>query len=75
MASNNTMGAAGMSAQTLWQGSSKGYFFPPAGAQKVITDVTTSSQRAGALGKLGFCFGVGIIFGSVLGGVLSTKFG
>ncbi|NXR32927.1 S22AI protein, partial [Zosterops hypoxanthus] len=45
------------------------------GAQKVITDVTTSSQRAGALGKLGFCFGVGIIFGSVLGGVLSTKFG
>ncbi|NXI22472.1 S22AI protein, partial [Sterrhoptilus dennistouni] len=45
------------------------------GAQKVITDVTSSSQRAGALGKLGFCFGVGIIFGSVLGGVLSTKFG
>ncbi|TRZ20380.1 hypothetical protein HGM15179_006708 [Zosterops borbonicus] len=44
------------------------------GAQKVITDVTSSSQRAGALGKLGFCFGVGIIFGSVLGGVLSTKF-
>uniref|UniRef100_A0A8C3MFX7 Uncharacterized protein n=1 Tax=Geospiza parvula TaxID=87175 RepID=A0A8C3MFX7_GEOPR len=31
------------------------------GAQKVITDVTTPSQRAGALGKLGFCFGVGII--------------
>ncbi|NWZ70278.1 S22AI protein, partial [Acrocephalus arundinaceus] len=45
------------------------------GAQKVITDMTTSSQRAGALGKLGFCFGVGIIAGSVLGGVLSTKFG
>ncbi|NXY34187.1 S22AI protein, partial [Pomatorhinus ruficollis] len=45
------------------------------GAQKVITDMTSPSQRAGALGKLGFCFGVGIIFGSVLGGVLSTKFG
>ncbi|NXK64565.1 S22AI protein, partial [Sylvietta virens] len=45
------------------------------GAQKVITDMTTPSQRAGALGKLGFCFGVGIIAGSVLGGVLSTKFG
>ncbi|NXB75410.1 S22AI protein, partial [Donacobius atricapilla] len=45
------------------------------GAQKVITDMTTSSQRAGALGKLGFCFGVGIIAGSALGGVLSTKFG
>ncbi|NWV09965.1 S22AI protein, partial [Ptilonorhynchus violaceus] len=45
------------------------------GAQKVITDVTTPSQRADALGKLGFCFGIGIIAGSVLGGVLSTKFG
>lgn len=45
------------------------------GAQKVITDVTTPSQRAGALGKLGFCFGVGIITGSAVGGVLSTKFG
>ncbi|NWV83971.1 S22AI protein, partial [Dasyornis broadbenti] len=43
------------------------------GAQKVITDVTTPSQRAGALGKLGLCFGVGIIAGSALGGALSTK--
>ncbi|NXC93537.1 S22AI protein, partial [Certhia familiaris] len=45
------------------------------GAQKVITDMTTPSQRAGALGKLGLCFGVGIISGSAVGGVLSTKFG
>ncbi|NXR94345.1 S22AI protein, partial [Hypocryptadius cinnamomeus] len=45
------------------------------GAQKVITDMTSPSQRAGALGKLGFCFGVGIIAGSAVGGVLSTKFG
>ncbi|NWW61060.1 S22AI protein, partial [Ifrita kowaldi] len=45
------------------------------GAQKVITDMTTPSQRAGALGKLGLCFGVGIIAGSALGGVLSTKLG
>ncbi|XP_059705009.1 solute carrier family 22 member 18 [Haemorhous mexicanus] len=45
------------------------------GAQKVITDVTTPSQRAVALGKVGFCFGVGIIAGSAMGGVLSTKFG
>ncbi|NXA98484.1 S22AI protein, partial [Melanocharis versteri] len=45
------------------------------GAQKVITDMTAPSQRAGALGKLGLCFGVGIIAGSALGGVLSTKFG
>ncbi|NXU97960.1 S22AI protein, partial [Cettia cetti] len=45
------------------------------GAQKVITDMTSPSQRAAALGKLGFCFGVGIIAGSALGGVLSTQFG
>ncbi|NXS74391.1 S22AI protein, partial [Pandion haliaetus] len=45
------------------------------GAQKVITDLTTPSQRTDALGKLGLCFGIGIIIGSALGGVLSTKFG
>ncbi|NXJ95317.1 S22AI protein, partial [Corythaixoides concolor] len=45
------------------------------GAQKVITDHTTPSKRAGALGKLGLCFGISIIIGSALGGVLSTKFG
>ncbi|XP_041894467.1 solute carrier family 22 member 18 isoform X2 [Corvus kubaryi] len=45
------------------------------GAQKVITDMTTPSQRAGALGRLGLCFGVGIIAGSALGGVLSAKLG
>ncbi|NXA11503.1 S22AI protein, partial [Sapayoa aenigma] len=45
------------------------------GAQKVITDMTTPSQRADALGKLGLCFGIGIIAGSALGGVLSSKFG
>lgn len=45
------------------------------GAQKLITDLTTPSQRADALGKLGLCFGVGIIIGSALGGVLSTTFG
>ncbi|NWH70682.1 S22AI protein, partial [Piaya cayana] len=44
------------------------------GAQKVITDLTTPAQRADALGKLGLCFGIGIIIGSALGGVLSTKF-
>ena len=45
------------------------------GAQKVITDLTAPSERAAALGKLGLCFGVGIIIGSALGGVISTKFG
>ncbi|NXV49650.1 S22AI protein, partial [Uria aalge] len=61
-------------AQSLWQDSFMGLFFP-AGAQKVITDLTAASQRADALGKLGLCFGIGIIIGSALGGVLSTKFG
>ncbi|XP_074903158.1 solute carrier family 67 member A1 [Buteo buteo] len=45
------------------------------GAQKLITDLTTPSQRTDALGKLGLCFGIGIIIGSALGGILSTKFG
>ncbi|XP_042691838.1 solute carrier family 22 member 18 isoform X2 [Centrocercus urophasianus] len=45
------------------------------GAQKVITDLTAPSERAAALGRLGLCFGVGIIIGSALGGVISTKFG
>ncbi|NXF99266.1 S22AI protein, partial [Sakesphorus luctuosus] len=45
------------------------------GAQKIITDMTTPSQRADALGKLGFCFGIALISGSALGGILSSKFG
>ncbi|XP_071414913.1 solute carrier family 22 member 18 [Pithys albifrons albifrons] len=45
------------------------------GAQKVITDMTTPSQRADALGKLGLCFGIALISGSALGGILSNKFG
>lgn len=45
------------------------------GAQMIITDLTTAQERAGALGKLGLCFGVGIIVGSSLGGYLATRFG
>ncbi|XP_060624373.2 solute carrier family 22 member 18 [Anolis sagrei] len=45
------------------------------GAQMVITDLTTPAKRADALGKLGLCFGVGIIIGSSLGGTLATNFG
>ncbi|XP_063800225.1 solute carrier family 22 member 18 [Pseudophryne corroboree] len=45
------------------------------GAQMVVTDLTTDQERAGALGKLGLCFGLGIIIGSSLGGFLATKFG
>ncbi|KAM3855914.1 solute carrier family 22 member 18 [Vipera latastei] len=45
------------------------------GAQMVITDLTTPAKRADALGKLGLCFGIGVILGSSLGGILTTKFG
>ncbi|XP_043825583.1 solute carrier family 22 member 18 [Dromiciops gliroides] len=45
------------------------------GAQMVITDLTPPADRPGALGKLGLCFGIGVILGSLLGGMLNTKFG
>lgn len=45
------------------------------GAQMIITDLTTAEERAGSLGKLGLCFGVGIIIGSSLGGYIATTFG
>nr|XP_020644390.1 solute carrier family 22 member 18 [Pogona vitticeps] len=45
------------------------------GAQMVITDLTTPAERGDALGKLGLCFGAGIIVGSSLGGTLATTFG
>ncbi|XP_015744532.1 solute carrier family 22 member 18 [Python bivittatus] len=45
------------------------------GAQMVITDLTTLAKRPDALGKLGLCFGIGVILGSSLGGILTTNFG
>ncbi|MEE6499379.1 hypothetical protein FKM82_003429 [Ascaphus truei] len=45
------------------------------GAQMVVTDLTPAHERADALGKLGLCFGLGIIIGSSLGGSLATRFG
>ncbi|XP_027724483.1 solute carrier family 22 member 18 [Vombatus ursinus] len=45
------------------------------GAQMVITDMTPPADRPAALGKLGLCFGIGIILGSLLGGTLNSKFG
>lgn len=44
-------------------------------AQMVITDLTVPTERPTALGRLGLCFGVGVIFGSLLGGTLSTSYG
>ncbi|XP_077177650.1 solute carrier family 67 member A1 [Paroedura picta] len=45
------------------------------GAQMVITDLTTPTEHADALGKLGLCFGLGMILGPSLGGSLTTHFG
>lgn len=41
-------------------------------AQAYITDVTDDKERAKGLGLVGAAFGVGFIFGPVLGGVLSA---
>lgn len=45
------------------------------GAQMVVADLSEKEKRADALGKLGLCFGIGMITGSSLGGTLSTRFG
>lgn len=45
------------------------------GAQMVVADLTEPENRAGALAKLGLCFGIGMITGSTLGGTLSTRYG
>ncbi|XP_012521039.1 PREDICTED: solute carrier family 22 member 18 [Propithecus coquereli] len=44
-------------------------------AQMVITDLSEPEERPAALGRLGLCFGIGLILGSLLGGTLSTAFG
>ncbi|XP_021489485.1 solute carrier family 22 member 18 isoform X2 [Meriones unguiculatus] len=44
-------------------------------AQMVIADLTAPAERPAALGRLGLCFGIGMIFGSLLGGTLSTAYG
>ncbi|KAF6334285.1 solute carrier family 22 member 18 [Rhinolophus ferrumequinum] len=44
-------------------------------AQMVITDLSTPEERPTALSRLGLCYGVGTILGSLLGGTLSTAYG
>ncbi|XP_045873823.1 solute carrier family 22 member 18 isoform X1 [Meles meles] len=44
-------------------------------AQMVITDLSAPEERPAALGRLGLCFGVGMISGSLLGGTLSAACG
>ncbi|XP_054426730.1 solute carrier family 22 member 18 [Pteronotus mesoamericanus] len=44
-------------------------------AQMVVADLSTPEERPAALGRLGLCFGVGTIVGSLLGGNLSAACG
>ncbi|KAM7015804.1 solute carrier family 22 member 18 [Tautogolabrus adspersus] len=43
--------------------------------QMVVADLSEPDQRAGALSKLGLCFGIGMVAGSTLGGHLNTRYG
>lgn len=45
------------------------------GSQMVMTDVTGKTERAGALGRLGVSYGVGMVVGPIIGGYVSTLFG
>jgi multidrug resistance protein len=50
-----------------------GFFAASIGtAQAVVTDVTSSRERAGGMGAIGAAFGVGMILGPVLGGSLAA---
>lgn len=40
-----------------------------------IADLSEPQELPAALGRLGLCFGVGMIFGSLLGGTLSATCG
>ncbi|XP_036903687.1 solute carrier family 22 member 18 [Sturnira hondurensis] len=44
-------------------------------AQMVVADLSAPEERPAALGRLGLCFGIGIIIGSLLGGTLGTACG
>uniref|UniRef100_A0A667HJU0 Solute carrier family 22 member 18 n=1 Tax=Lynx canadensis TaxID=61383 RepID=A0A667HJU0_LYNCA len=44
-------------------------------AQMTIADLSEPQELPEALGRLGLCFGVGMIFGSLLGGTLSATCG
>ena len=50
------------------------YFFL-LGGQMIVTDLGESNKRADALGKLGLSYGVGMVVGPVLGGVLTKHLG
>ena len=45
------------------------------GGQMVVTDMSDSSGRADALGKLGLSYGIGMVGGSLVGGVVTKHLG
>ena len=40
----------------------------------VVTDMTESRSRAEALGKLGLSYGIGMVVGPFVGGIITKKF-
>ena len=40
----------------------------------IVTDVCSPSKRADALGKLGISYGVGMVVGPMIGGIVSRLF-
>uniref|UniRef100_A0A3Q3QDM7 Organic cation transporter-like protein 2 n=1 Tax=Monopterus albus TaxID=43700 RepID=A0A3Q3QDM7_MONAL len=43
--------------------------------QMVVADLSEPEKKADGLSKLGLCFGIGMIVGSTMGGLLSTRYG
>ena len=41
----------------------------------VVTDMTVYAKRADALGKLGVSYGIGMIVGPFVGGLVNSRFG
>ena len=39
----------------------------------IVTDLAPSAQRADALGKLGLCYGIGMVVGPIIGGTLTKQ--
>ena len=48
--------------------------FVGVGAQMVMTDVSGSTERADALGKLGVSYGVGMVVGPMVGGYVTAHY-
>lgn len=45
------------------------------GSQMLVTHLTNESERATALSRLGFSYGIGMVVGPTLGGHISKHFG